>query len=210
MKFSDIFKKGYGAPAPSDLVEGGLGIDVTNKKVYSKGTDGSIFQIGLTDAEKQATLDAAQALSEYIDAQLLLRLPAGLISLWNGSVVPDGWALCDGTNGTPNLINTFIKGSNIAGKGVTGGYADAVNVSHSHTFTGTAMGNHSHNFTAGRTNTTSGSLFSGETSAAPVTTGPTAGASAGTPAGTISTSGVSGTDANLPPYYTLAYIMKLA
>jgi hypothetical protein len=31
--------------------------------------------------------------------------------MWNGSNIPKGWALCDGTNGTPNLIGSFIKGS---------------------------------------------------------------------------------------------------
>jgi hypothetical protein len=36
----------------------------------------------------------------------------------------------------------------------------------------------------------------------------TSSSSAGTPSGTISTAGVSGTNANLPPYYALAYIIK--
>jgi len=57
MLFSDIVKKGYGAPSPSDLIEGGLGVDVSNKKVYSKATDSTIFQIGPTDAEMEAKVD---------------------------------------------------------------------------------------------------------------------------------------------------------
>lgn len=76
MKFSDIFKKGYGAPAPSDLIEGGLGIDVVNKKAYSKATDGSIFQLGLTPAEVDAITASITAnasnLQDYIDAQALI------------------------------------------------------------------------------------------------------------------------------------------
>lgn len=37
-------------------------------------------------------------------------LPKGSIIMFNGgSKIPDGWALCDGTNGTPNLIDKFIK-----------------------------------------------------------------------------------------------------
>lgn len=37
-------------------------------------------------------------------------LPPGCILLWSGSVaaIPAGYALCDGTNGTPNLVNRFV------------------------------------------------------------------------------------------------------
>jgi len=57
MLFSEIYKKGYGAPSPSDLIEGGIGIDVTGKKAYSKATDSTIFQIGPTDEEMAAKVD---------------------------------------------------------------------------------------------------------------------------------------------------------
>lgn len=45
-------------------------------------------------------------------------LPSGSIIMYNGTTsnIPDGWALCDGTNGTPNLINNFIKSSNVVGE----------------------------------------------------------------------------------------------
>lgn len=48
-------------------------------------------------------------------------MPIGSIIMFNGKAeeIPSEWAICDGTNGTPNLINKFIKGSNIAGS--TGG-----------------------------------------------------------------------------------------
>ena len=64
--------------------------------------------------------------------QLLNRLeevvPSGFIGMWSGSAstIPTGWALCDGTNGTPNLTDRFVLG---AGKtyqpGATGGAATA-------------------------------------------------------------------------------------
>ena len=40
-------------------------------------------------------------------------VPKGVICGWYGSsaVIPDGWALCDGTNGTPNLTDRFIVGA---------------------------------------------------------------------------------------------------
>lgn len=76
MLFSDIYKKGFGAPTPSDLIEGGIGIDVTNKKAYSKGSDGQIFQLGLTDAEVQALIDATTTVSDGLAQELLDRASA--------------------------------------------------------------------------------------------------------------------------------------
>ena len=40
-------------------------------------------------------------------------IPAGGIIMWSGSAdaIPTGWALCDGTNGTPDLRGRFIVGA---------------------------------------------------------------------------------------------------
>ena len=39
-------------------------------------------------------------------------IPAGTIVMYNGtSGIPAGWAICDGTEGTPNLTGNFIKAS---------------------------------------------------------------------------------------------------
>lgn len=57
-------------------------------------------------------------------------VPAGVIVTWSGlaSAIPSGWNLCDGTNGTPNLVGKFIKAGSTAG--TTGGSSSH---SHSHT-----------------------------------------------------------------------------
>lgn len=51
-------------------------------------------------------------------------MPAGVIVMWPGlyTAIPAGWALCDGTGGTPDLRNKFIRGA-AAGQsgGSTGG-----------------------------------------------------------------------------------------
>jgi hypothetical protein len=130
---------------------------------------------------------------------------AGMIIIWSGSLgsIPSGWVLCDGTNSTPDLRDRFViaAGNNYA-VGATGGSADAVVVSHTHTATVTDPG-HTHSYTsaldfrgAGVGNL--GTYGGGGTTASNVT-GITV---------TNATAGVSGTNANLPPYYALAYIMK--
>ena len=44
-------------------------------------------------------------------------IPAGTIVMYNGtSGIPAGWAICDGTEGTPNLTGSFIKASETAGE----------------------------------------------------------------------------------------------
>ena len=53
-------------------------------------------------------------------------IPSGVIVMWSGLIsnIPDGWALCDGTNGTPDLRSKFIKGAPAGHEaGETGGSA---------------------------------------------------------------------------------------
>ena len=45
-------------------------------------------------------------------------VPRGFIGMWSGSVTPAGFALCDGTNGTPDLRGRFVVGAG-SGAGLT-------------------------------------------------------------------------------------------
>jgi hypothetical protein len=138
---------------------------------------------------------------------------AGMIMLWSGSSasIPSGWLLCDGTNSTPDLRNRFVVGAGSTyAVDATGGSANAIVVSHTHTATVTDPG-HTHASSTGQgfltRNTSAGDalnggsdwLFSNINSTATNTTGITV---------ANSTTGSSGTNANLPPYYALCYIMK--
>lgn len=40
-------------------------------------------------------------------------VPVGLITMWSGTLdsIPSGWALCDGSNGTPDLRSRFVAGA---------------------------------------------------------------------------------------------------
>ena len=87
----------------------------------------------------------------------------------------------------------------------TGGSADAVVVSHTHTFTGTALAPHVHTY---EQDTTGGALSGQDTAGLFArNTVNTSSVSGGTPAGTNSTEGVSGTNANYQPYITV-YMWK--
>jgi hypothetical protein len=130
---------------------------------------------------------------------------AGMIMLWSGSsaTIPSGWLLCDGSSSTPDLRNRFVVGATSTyAVGATGGSADAIVVSHTHTATVTDPG-HAHTLPYSAADTVGGGNAgirdSGTVSTSTATTGITV---------ANSTTGSSGTNANLPPYYALCYIMK--
>jgi microcystin-dependent protein len=43
-----------------------------------------------------------------------ISISSGMISIWNGNIneIPSGWVLCDGNNGTPDLRGRFVLGVN--------------------------------------------------------------------------------------------------
>jgi hypothetical protein len=140
-------------------------------------------------------------------------IPTGVITLWYGAIgsVPTGWYLCDGSNGTPDLRDKFVVGAGSTySVAATGGSTDAIVVTHTHTATSVVTDpTHSHSFTASvSTYGPRGGAGSEYWGAAP-SGSTTAAASTGiTVATTNASAGTSGTNANLPPYYALAYIMK--
>tara|TARA_B110000285_G_scaffold31193_1_gene32176 strand:- start:25897 stop:26868 length:972 start_codon:yes stop_codon:yes gene_type:complete len=166
----------------------------------------------------------------------LVSFTTGMIILWSGSVgtIPSGWALCNGSSGTPDLRNRFVVGAGSTySPNNTGGSATATLPAHTHTASTSTTGAHAH---SGSTNTVAAhvhSIQSVNTGFGATTPGILGGAgnigssyntnaanahahtvsipSSGTHNHTVSvaSAGTSATNANLPPYYALAYIMKL-
>ena len=111
--------------------------------------------------------------SDGIAPAIAATVPAGVILMWSGSAasIPAGWKLCDGTNGTPNLVNRFVLGANATSPavGATGGAATVTLTSaqmpvhshsgttdthggHQHTGTTNGSGAHQHTYNGGETN----------------------------------------------------------
>lgn len=67
-----------------------------------------------TVADASITTDKIAAGAVTVDKLAVgVAVPSGTIVMWSGATtsIPQGWALCDGTNGTPDLRNRFIVGA---------------------------------------------------------------------------------------------------
>lgn len=181
------------------------------------------------------------SIAAYVNALITTALPIGLIMLWSGSAaaIPAGWALCNGSGGTPDLRDRFVVGAGSSyAVGGTGGSANAALVSHSHTVsasgTTSGAGAHSHSVNDpthahGNVISASGATivdltdFDPPGGSAITYGGATSAASTGislnsvgdhthpvSVSGGTSTDGSSATNANLPPFYALCYVMRVS
>ncbi len=134
-------------------------------------------------------------------------VPVGSIIMWSGSpaqaaLIPNNWRLCDGTNGTPDLRDRFIVGAgNTFDIGDTGG-------SSSVTLTASNIPEHSHQFRCNYVNQievfgSSVTDFYVVSVNWPDTAFPTRLTS---PYGSATPAPISTT----PPYYAVAYIMRVS
>lgn len=155
--------------------------------------------------------------------------------LCDGSAITSG--TLSGSN-TPNLVNRFVIGTgtyddtgaewqtDITGSDTqTGGSKDAIVVEHGHTVTVDsattgitidAVGNHNHGYNGGNLKSLQGDNAGNDDYASGGgTTGDAGGHShtitdnGHTHTGSATDAGSSGTNANLPPYYALAYIIRI-
>jgi hypothetical protein len=186
-------------------------------------TDGFFYKFVLTDSS-DVTIQTYDNLYGIIGTAPTppTPTPAGVIVLWSGSIgsIPAGWVLCNGSNGTPDLRNRFIVGAGSTyAVDATGGSADAIVVSHTHTATSSSSSvvtdpGHTHDVLGGSSGSYQpgggyGASFGTNGNDAGDTGSRTTGITVATTTTTTNASaGTSGTNANLPPYYALCYIMK--
>ena len=152
------------------------------------------------------------------------KVPKGLIVAWNGTTPPSGWALCDGNNGTPDLSGRFILGKSAKyNKGKTGGQEKVtLNVNqmpaHNHKGNTAPAGKHSHSTDSSPWNDGHGppesegnclGINSFHCKTLRIARGKTSGNGNHTHSLTTHNRGGGKPHENMPPYYVLAWIMKL-
>ena len=185
----DTSANGYRTPA----VDSGL---IYNSNTNGLTVGGTLDVTGATTLTGNLAVTAPSTISGYGT------IPIGGIIMWSGAIanIPTGWALCNGiTNGTPDLRNKFIVGAgSVYAVAAIGGTADAVVPEHNHS--ASFSGDNSLSSLIGANQYAGGSGFAIQ--------GGISAAVSGTV--TVANAGESGTNKNLPPYYALAFIMRIS
>jgi hypothetical protein len=217
--FYDV--KGSGVTGTVAIASGGTGQTTANaafnalaptqtsasgKYLKSDGTNTSWDQIDISTGDITGTLPVANGGTGVTTAAAITTLVGNLLfpvgAIYSATVATNpGTLLGFGTwtafGAGQVMIGAGTGGGGTYTAGATGGNKDAIVPSHTHTFTGTALAAHAHTIAYG-----SGAFGGGGSPGLEAGRGPvsTTSVSGGTPAGTISTEGVSVTGANLQPY----------
>jgi hypothetical protein len=161
--------------------------DGTAAQRLPKGSDGQVLKLN-------------SGLPSWSSPSLM---PSGSIIMWSGTIasIPSGWVICDGNNGTPNLLGRFIEGVATAGTnpGAIGGATSKTTAGHIHsqpTHTHGPGGDHFGTLTSNN-GSPGWQDYNGNFNASTA-----AGGGANTGSQTDSISDIR------PPYYDLAFIMK--
>jgi hypothetical protein len=208
-------------------------LDITSKNVILENGKNMSFSAGTTLTIKgDAYLPDISSIyfgntATTITNSIGSGIPQGCIMIWYGSAItiPSGWAACDGLNGTPNLKDLFIIGTDTNHAGTNTAYpqgttlgnvnnAVSITTSHlpEHTHTGTtAPGGTAHSHTFPRDNGTSGISLDAVRSTANTQNSRTKATSTNTHTHTLDTqsTGLGNSKTILPPYYALIYIIKV-
>lgn len=146
------------------------GVTATTAEINTlNGLTATTAELNKLDGYTGTATDLNEAVAHYV--------PSGGIIMWSGTVaaIPTGWYLCDGNNGTPDLVDRFIVGSSTDSGathdiGDTGGTNSLTLVSgnipsHTHSFSATTAsgGSHTHTYSGTTSNKSlTGTLTAGK------------------------------------------------
>ena len=107
---------------------------------HSMGSTGS----STCYTSSSSILPTYTAVDFLMTTQTVTALPEGVVALWDGSAstIPYGWDACDGSSGTADLRNRFVRGRVSEAPGTRGG-----STSHAHTYT--SIPSHTHSVVSG-------------------------------------------------------------
>jgi len=201
--------------------------DSVDSTLYAALNGSTAIAPNLTAGSWKISGTAVDATAAELNTASTHYVPSGGIIMWSGSIgsIPSGWALCDGTNGTPDLRNRFVVGAGDSYSVNATGGANSVSLStsqipsHNHSFSGTTSTRSltGQIFVDGGIRAGSGvfsvsdpGLFVDNTGATGAFDRADFDASHNhTFSGTTSSTGGGSSHENRPPYLALAYIMKL-
>jgi hypothetical protein len=129
----------------------------------------------------------------------LILLPPNMIIIWYDTNIPDGWVICDGTNGTPDLRGRMILGADNRNNNFKFGANPSYGGTEAETISTTQMPYHSHQGPVGVTGDIADGGSGGNIALLDNNNGTHISGSTGN----------NNPHNNMPPFTVLYYIMKL-